>query len=79
MLELGFGLTIAELMPLFQEAMTSLLEADPNRKSSWEENSNMPVLRSSMQISKARSIITPESLQIWQRDTEIGMSFVISI
>ena len=84
MLRLGFGLTIAELLPLFQEAMTSLLEADKNRTTTWVNN--MPpycfvwnytqrhnlVLRSSMEITKARSVITPESLKLWQRDTEIG-------
>ena len=84
MLELGFGLTTSELLPLFQELMSSLLEADKNRTTKWKDN--MPpynfvynftlrhclVLRSSMEISKARSIITPESLKLWQRDTEIG-------
>ena len=87
MLELGFGLTIAELSPLFQEAMTSLLEADRNRTTKWEHN--MPpysfvynftrrhdlTLRNSMEISKARSIISPESLQLWQRDTEKGKEY----
>ena len=83
-LELGFGVTIIELQLIFQECMSALLEADVNRTTKWEDC--MPpyswcytfttrhnlTLRSSMELSKARSLISPESLKMWQRDTYDG-------
>ena len=90
-LQLGFGVTVVELQLIFQECMAALLEADVNRTTKWEDCLppyqwcyNFTIrhglsLRSSMELSKARSVISPESLKMWQRDTYQGRLTIVNM
>ena len=84
LMQLGFGVTTDELMLIMQELMTELRAANPNRKTKWEENMppyhfatnfvnrNNLAIRSTSEVNKARSCVSPEDLKLWQNDTETG-------
>ena len=80
-LKLGYSLTFYELRYLIQEALIKLCQANPDRTSPWEnhfphdnfvhnfaERNNL-VLRSTMELSKARSMLSLEALMSWYQDT----------
>ena len=80
-LKLGYSLTFYELRYLIQEALIKLCQANPDRTSPWEnhfphdnfvhnfaERNNL-VLRSTMELSKARSMLSFEALMSWYQDT----------
>ena len=83
LLKLGYSLTFPELRCLIQEALIRLCQANPDRTSPWEEENHLPtgnfvyafaarhnlVLRSTMELSKARSMLSLETLLSWFRDT----------
>ena len=83
LLKLGYSLTFFELRNLIQEALIKLCQANPDRTSPWEEVNHFPegnfvysfaarndlVLRSTMELSKARSMLSTEGLMSWFRDT----------
>ena len=83
----GFGLSFFELRRLIQELAEGLKSANPTRKfpESWEKflpeehfaynfaKRHLLTLRSTMELNKARSIITIEDLELWQSDTEGGL------
>ena len=79
LLKLGYSLTFFELRNLIQEALIKLCQANPDRTSPWVEENHFPhdnfvynfaarndlVLRSTMELSKARSMLSLESLMSW--------------
>ena len=83
LLKLGYSLTFFELRNLIQEALIKLCQANPDRTSPWVEENHFPhdnfvynfaarndlVLRSTMELSKARSMLSLEGLMSWYRDT----------
>ena len=82
-LKLGYSLTFFELRHLIQEALIRLCKANPARTSPWENENHFPngnfvynfaarnnlVLRSTMELSKARSMLSLEGLMKWYQDT----------
>ena len=76
LMQLGFGVTTDELMLIMQELMTELRAANPKRQTKWEENMppyhfvhnfvvrNNLALRSTSEVNKARSYVSPESLRM---------------
>ena len=85
----GFGLSYFELKRLIQELAEGLKAANPKRKFPEAWNDLLPKqsfvynftkrhflsLHSTMELSKARSIVTREDLELWQNDTEGGLVF----
>ena len=83
LLKLGYSLTFFELRNLIQEALIKLCQANSDRTSPWEEVNHFPegnfvysfaarndlVLRSTMELSKARSMLSIEGLMSWFKDT----------
>ena len=82
-LKLGYSLTFFELRFLIQEALIRICQANPERTSPWAEENHFPhgkfvynfaernnlVLRSTMELSKARSMLSIEGLMSWFQDT----------
>ena len=82
-LKLGYSLTFYELRYLIQEALIRLCRANPERTSPWEGENHFPhgnfvynfaarnnlVLRSTMELSRARSMLSEEGLMKWYEDT----------
>ena len=85
----GFGLSFFELTRLIQELAEGLKAANPERKfpEAWAKllpkqsfvynfaRRHLLSLHSTMELSKARSIVTREDLELWQNDTEGGLVF----
>ena len=85
----GFGLSFFELQRTIQELAEGLQKANPKRKfpEAWSEflpdrwfvynfaTRHLLTLRSTMELNKARSIVTREDLELWQSDTEGGLVF----
>ena len=85
----GFGLSYFELQRTIQELAEGLSAANPHRKfpEAWAKflpekwfvynfaKRHLLTLRSTMELNKARSIITREDLELWQSDTEHGLVF----
>ena len=83
LVKLGYSLTFFELRKLIQEALIKLCQANPERTSPWKEVNHFPVdsfvynfaarnnlvLRSTMELSKARSMLSLEGLMSWYQDT----------
>ena len=69
--------------------MSVLCASNPDKVSGWEEDNHLPprdfaynfakrnvlFIRSTMELSKARSILTVKDLEIWQKYTEDGLVF----
>ena len=84
-LKLGYSLTFHELRYLIQEALIRLCQANPKRTSPWKnhfpdgnfvynmaERNNL-VLRSTMELTKARSMLSLEGLMKWYEDTLMAL------
>ena len=85
----GFGLSYFELQRTIQELAEGLSAANPTRKFPETWSTFLPdkwfvynfatrhhlTLRSTMELNKARSIVTREDLELWQSDTEGGLVF----
>ena len=83
----GFGLSFFELRRVIEELAEGLKAANPKRKfpESWEEllpekyfvynfaKRHLLTIRSTMELNRARSIVTREDLELWQSDTEGGL------
>ena len=83
----GCGFTFAQLSLLIQELMISVVSTNPARKGVWVENGYYPnkpwvsrfikrhqlKLRSTMELSKARAILTPVDLEAWFSDFMGGL------
>ena len=85
----SYSLTFFELRYLIQESLIRLCEANPSRITTFEASNHLPddkfvynfatrnmlVLRSTMELSKARSMLSEKDVENWQKDTEIGLVF----
>ena len=85
----GFGLSFFELIRVIQELAEGLKAANPKRKfpEKWDKllpenyfvynfaKRHLLTIRSTMELNKARSILSPEDLELWQFDTEGGLVF----
>ena len=81
----GFGLSFFELMRVIEELAEGLNAA--KFQESWDRflpekyfvyhfaKRHLLTLRSTMELNKARSILSPEDLELWQLDTEGGLVF----
>ena len=84
--EIAYGLTSYDMKQLIQEVLINVTQANPHRADAipkhWVDmypddnfvhnfaHRNNLVQRCTGEVSKARSIISPESLRSWQADTE---------
>ena len=78
----GCVFTFAQLSLLIQELMISVVTSNPTRTGPWEENGHFPnksyvsrfikrhglTLRSTMELSKARALLTTVDLEAWFSD-----------
>ena len=85
----GFGLSFFELQRVIEELSEGLKAANPKRKfpASWDKfmpekhfvynfaKRHLLTIRSTMELNKARSIVSQEDLELWQSDTEGGLVF----
>ena len=85
----GFGLSFFELQRTIQELAEGLSAANPNRKfpEAWSTflpekwfvynfaKRHLLTLRATMELNKARSIVSTEDMELWQSDTERGLVF----
>ena len=85
----GFGLSFFELRRVIQELAEGLKAANPKRKfpEAWDKflpeqwfvynfaRRHLLRIHSTMELNRARSIITREDLELWQSDTEGGLVF----
>ena len=85
----GFGLSFFELQRTIQELAEGLSVANRTRKfpEAWSKflpdkwfvynfaTRHLLTLRSTMELNKARSIVTRQDLELWQSDTEGGLVF----
>ena len=85
----GFGLSYFELQRTIQELAEGLSKSNPRRKfpETWSKllpekyfvynfaMRHLLTLRSTMELNKARSIVSREDLELWQSDTEGGLVF----
>ena len=82
--DLGCGLSYGQLQTVLQEVLQRLTKRDSTRTSGYEESNHLPnmsyvyrlckrvnlVLRSTMEITKGRAIVSQEDIEAWQEDVE---------
>ena len=85
----GFGLSFFKLVRVIEELAEGLKAANPKRKfpESWDKflpekyfvynfaKRHLLTIRNTMELNKARSIVSEEDLGLWQRDTKGGLVF----